>query len=132
MIKRILSVIAAIVVAALAFFVCENLTHKVYPPPTGLDTQNIEAVNTIMKNASTGFFALLLLGYAVGSFLAGIVLRKLLPEYNRIQPTIVGLVLTLTGALNFFSFYHPIWVIAVGIVLFLPCVFLGYVLMVKD
>jgi hypothetical protein len=126
MLKRILSIVAAIATAAITFFIFESFTHKLFPLPAGTDVNNIESINAAMKHAPFGAFAILLLGYAVGSFLGGIVLRKLLPQYDRIKPAIVGVVLTITGALNFFSFYHPIWVIIIGLLLFLPCVFLGY------
>jgi hypothetical protein len=129
--KRIIAAVAAVASFMLVVIAGELLNSKIYPMPATIDNKDVIAIEAWSQTQSIGMWLLLLLTYLVASIVAGIVLRVIHKEYIRSVPTAVGVALTVVGAINFFSRPHPVWVIVVGLFLFLPGVFLGYHLLTK-
>ena len=76
-------------------------------------------------------FGLLLVNYAVASFIAGLT-ATLIARRNTMRPAIVvGIVLTLAGLYNVLFLPHPLWFALVNLLVYLPFTFIGYLLVRK-
>jgi hypothetical protein len=126
MIKKILSVVVGIVVAVIVFVIVEQLVHLVYPFPAGLDFQNVEQVNQYLANVPFSYWILVLLGWIVGSVLAGILIKRISRSDELVLPLIAGAVLTLSGLANVFSFQHHAWFVVTTLMVFFVAVFTGH------
>ena len=72
MAKKILSLIAGIIAGTIVIYLVETLTSKIYPPLAGVDIiQNMEARKEYIKNTPLSALLMVLLGYTLGSFVAG-------------------------------------------------------------
>lgn len=132
MIRRVLAVIVGLIVALAVSNLIQFISHAAWPPPFDVDLANPESITTMIRTMSFGQFALFLAGYGVGSLVAGWVIGKIAQSRNFIAPLIVGLVLTVIWILLNLDFPYPTWVIVVGLFMFIPFIFLGLNIAVKD
>src|ERR1035437_5605905 len=100
MLKRILSVLAGLAIAFLIIMLNEKVVMKINPIPVGIDINDTEAIKLNLKTFPLSFFMLLLVGYAIASFAAGIV-SSLVSGRENVQPALIaGGILTVGGIVN--------------------------------
>jgi len=126
MIRKIAAVIVGLVSAVLIFLIAENLNAAIHPYPTTLDFTDSSAVETYFNNQPLLFWFVVLIGWAVGSFVCGLVSKAISKSNNKNLAYIAGGVLTLSGVANIFSLPHPTWFIIVGLLVFIPFVIAGH------
>jgi hypothetical protein len=126
MAQRILSVLAGVIAAVIIFFIFEGVNGAFFPPKDSFDYKDPQQMKEYMKALPTAAFLLLLLGYVVGSVVCGIVVRKISKVENYRLAYIAGGLLTLAWVYNFMNIPHPVWVVVIGLLLFVPSVILGY------
>lgn len=123
MIRALLAVAAGIAAAFLGITLLLPLGHAIYPPPEGIDPADREAFAEIVAGMSTGALLMILLAYAMGTFfgawLAARIARRPFPAF------LVGGVMMLAGMANLLSMPHPLWFMALGILVFLPSAWLA-------
>ena len=108
MVKKILSVIAGIIAGTIVIYLVEMLSSKVYPPPPGVDImKDKEALIEFIKNAPMSAMLLVLLGYVLGSFVAGWVSSRISGSLR--QALISGVVLMAFGIMNLVEIPQPLW-----------------------
>src|ERR1043165_4068225 len=73
MVKRILAVLAGVIAGVALVQATDMLSGKLYPPPAGIDFNNKEALKEMISNMPTNAFVLHLIGYAIASFVGGLV-----------------------------------------------------------
>ena len=71
MIRSILSVIVGILAGVVTILVLEMAGHFFYPPPAGLDPQNVEAFKEFVAAAPMGMLLSVLIAWAGGAFVGG-------------------------------------------------------------
>ena len=123
--KRIVAVLLGIVAASVVIFALESVGHKVYAPPGGLDFKNPEAVRAFIASMPRGAFALVLLGYALGSLVGGVTATLISGRTSSRAAIAVGAVLTILGLINLVSVPHPMWFAVTSLLLYIPCAWLG-------
>jgi hypothetical protein len=131
MIKNILSVVLGLAASSFIIFALEVLGHIIYPPPTDLDINNMEALKAFTSSAPAIVFVLVIIAYAVGSFIGGLVAAAIAAQNKMTKAITVGGILMGLGAYNLFMIPHPVWTILISIFLFIPCSYLGGVLGMK-
>jgi MFS family permease len=127
--KRILAVIAGLISAFVLIALIQYVSFLVYPPPEGFDYKNEEAMRQLIQSMPVGAFGMLILAYAVGSFVGGLVAGKV---SGRTQPAIIlGVVLTISGIVNLVKIEHPMWFSIVTTIIYVPMAYLGAKMVVK-
>ncbi len=126
---RTLRIVLAVVVGMLAGFwiimAGQMLGQKVYPPPPWLDIKDPASIGEAMKVIPTGALAIVLISWAVGTFIAAGIAARIAPTWKIGQGMIVGVLFLLSGISNMSMFPHPAWFWVVGVVEFLPAAYLG-------
>lgn len=125
MIRNILSAIAGLVVAWILFTAIQAGGHYMIPPEIDLDLADPYSVRAYMASLTPAMFAVVLAGYAVGSFGAGLVIGKIAESTSNAIPIIVGAILTLGWVMNLIWLPHPMWVAILGFFMFIPFTILG-------
>jgi len=124
MIRNILSIIAGIVAGIIVLFCVELVGHLISPPPA-FDVNDLEAMKAYTANAPAFIFIMLILAYMAGSFAGGFIAGSIARQKKLDNALTVGGVLLGLGTYNLFSLPHPTWVIVFGIVVFIPCAWIG-------
>jgi len=125
MVKNVLSVIIGLVASSFIIFALEVIGHIIYPAPADLDLNNMEAVKVFASAAPPIVFVLVIISYAVGSLVGGLVAAAIAVKNKMTKAITVGGILMGLGAYNLFMIPHPIWTIIISIFLFIPCSWIG-------
>lgn len=123
--RRILGLLAGIVVTAVLVGVVESLGHLVYPPPEGLDLTNPESLKAYMSAVPIGAMLSVLVAWAVGTMagagLAGVIAR----DKECLLGTILGALFLIGAIVNMAMIPHPLWFWIAGILVFPLAAFVG-------
>ena len=126
MIRNILSVVVGLATAIITFLIAEAINSSLQPVPTNLDFKESLVFKTFYENQPLSLWLLVLVGWVVGSFLCGLLIKCISKNDNKKLPIIAGCILTLSAIANFFSLPHPTWFIVVGLLVFIPSTLLGH------
>ena len=131
MAKRILSVIIALVVSLGLIMASENIGGYIFQHPA-VDMKDPKTVSNMMASMPIAAFLWLLLGYAVSSYIGGLI-ATLISGRQKMQPAlIVGAFLLVGGIMNLISIpYHPLWFMIADVAVYFPFALLGYVTVKK-
>lgn len=123
--KYFISTIIGLITGIICISLFEYLILNVFPLPANIDMQDINSIEENMDSIPLINFIMVLIGYALASFIAGFVSIKI-KTHNPVLPImIIGIVLTVFGFINFVTIPHPIWMIVIGSIIFIPMVWLG-------
>ena len=129
MIRKILAVIAGTFAAVVIFTVMQTIGGAIFGSPQmpeGGGMPDPAVMAAYMLNLPLGAFALLALGYIIGSFAAGFLARKISQSDSLVIPVIIGIVLTLAWILNIWMVPHPMLMTVIGFFCYLPFTILGH------
>ncbi|HRO44057.1 MAG TPA: hypothetical protein PL009_14575 [Flavipsychrobacter sp.] len=126
MLRKIIAVIVGIVAATLLFMGFESIIERLYPLPHGTDRADHAAMEAYVKTLPSTALILVLAGWAVGSFICGLLIRIIARSADKTPAYIAGLFLTTAGIVDIFMVPHPIWFIIIGILLFIPFTLIGH------
>ncbi|TGL40332.1 hypothetical protein [Leptospira perdikensis] len=127
MIKNSFSILLGLVSAMAIMMAVEFLNSFFVKPPSDEIIANPELLKEFMTNLPTSAYLPVYFGYVLGAFVAGIVTMKLSKSNQTLMIVLVGSLLTLAGAFNFFVFLpgQPLWFVILSLLSFLPFVWLG-------
>lgn len=123
MIRNILSIVSGLFVAFSTLIIVEMSNSAIHA------SSNIDLSSNLELPFS--FWVILIGGWILGSFLAGLVARLMSKKQSKIFPIILGLILIASSVANFTMIKHPIWVMIISIPSFLIFSFLGFNLKIK-
>lgn len=129
--RKILAVVAGVILAGIVVYAVEAIGHQVYPPPAGLDMKNMEAMKNYVATLPMGALLFVLLAYVLGSFAGGWLAAKIARSSQIHVPLTVGGVQLFFGLINLLMIPHPLWFAIAAVIVFLPAAFLGGKLGVK-
>ncbi len=114
-VRKVVAVIAGLVVAMLVVMVTEGAGHAIFPPPEGLDITKPEDQARLMEviplGAKIAVVVAWFLGAMAGAATAMAVGRHALPGW------IVGLVLVALSLFTTQMFPHPLWMMVAAVAL---------------
>lgn len=131
--KSSAAVFIAIVLASATMMVVETVNSFLFPFPEGMDTTDLAAVQAFAHTLPATAFWVVIFGWALGSFVGGVVVTKLAQKWGASQHDaamfawVTGSVLLLLGIVNSFVLLpgiHPLWFHFVS----LPALVIGSVL----
>jgi hypothetical protein len=131
MVKNILSVILGLIASFVTILIFESISHIIHPMPEGMDLNDMEAIKGYISTAPSIVFVLVILGYAIGSLVAGLISSAIAVTNKMTKAITVGGILMGLGAYNLFMIPHPIWTIIISIFVFIPCSYIGGLLGIK-
>ncbi|WP_332470999.1 hypothetical protein [Leptospira abararensis] len=134
MLKNSFSILVGLVSAMVIIMTFEFLNSFFVKPPNDEIIANPELLKDYMANLPTIAYIPVYLGYLFGSLVSGIVTIKLSKNHNAFMVILVGSLLTLFGAFNFFIFLpgQPLWFVSISLLSFLPFTWLGKKLVSKS
>ena len=106
MFRSTLAAIAGIVAGGAGVAVIQFLSHRINPPPPGLDLNNPKDVAVMMEQISLGALLGVELSYLVGSLVAGVLVGMLAGNRSAIVALVVGGVFTVFNVINLVSIPH--------------------------
>jgi hypothetical protein len=128
MFSTLRSLLAAILGLLAGFWIIlagQLLGQKIYPPPPWLDVNNPDSLAAAMKVIPAGALAIVLVSWAVGTFIGSGIAARIAPTWKIGQGMIVGILFLMSGISNMSMFPHPPWFWIIGVVEFLPVAYLG-------
>ncbi len=107
--RSILGLVVGIAVAVLTIMLFQWISHTVWPPPEGLDTENSAALAEHLKDAPLASLLLVVAGYIVGTF-DGVFLGCLIGTAKRyIYAVVIGGLMLVGTITTLIMIPHPIW-----------------------
>ena len=125
MIRSILGVVLGAFVAVVVIFAIQAASMVVYPLPEGTDRSDAESMKAAISGLPMGAFALLLVGYALGTLVGAWIAATIARRAPVIHGLIVGGLFLIGNILNVSSLPHPMWYVAASVLMFLPVAFVG-------
>jgi len=123
--RKILAVVAGVILAGIITFAVQKIGHQVYPPPENLDMKNMEAMKAYVATLPMGPLLFVLLSYIVGSFAGGWLAAKIARTSQIHLPLTVGGVQLFFGLINLVMIPHPMWFAIASVIVFLPAAYFG-------
>lgn len=123
--RRILSVLAGVVVGWVVVSLGEMLQHQLFPPPEGLNVKDKEAIKAYAENLPDAAFAVLLGVWLCSALLGGLVAGKLGQPEGMRSALLTGAILLATSILNMVLIPHPVWLMVCTVILYLPFAYAG-------
>ncbi len=129
--KRVLAVLAGLVVGVLVIFLAEAIEMAIFPPPANFNPNDPEQLKALMANAPALSLVLVLIGYFLGAFVGGMVATTIIKGTTWMPALIVGAVLTVLGLINLIAIPHPIWFTISGLGIYFAGVFIAFLMYTK-
>jgi len=124
-VKNFLNTIWALIAAVATIAIVQAVSGMIYPPPPGLDFQNQVEVARWANSMPVGAYLMVMLAYALGSFVGGLVVGRFVTAQQFIRAGIIGAFLMLAGFMNLAAIPHPLWFSVITTILFIPMALLG-------
>ena len=133
--KRVVPIVGGILSGVTIVFTTDSISEALYPLSPDIDRENHDQVINFYRNLPASAFILMLMGYIIASFVAGVVATALIKRYSRgntatpVRPVFTaGLLLTVANIVNAIGFPHPFWFIVCNTILHVPAALVGYYL----
>ena len=123
--KSVLAVLGGVIVGFIVIFVVQNISSAMYSLPDGVGIDDRDALARAMSALPLGAFLLVLLSYAMGSFIGGWTAARHAPASPVAHAIAVGGLLTIAGLMNLMAFRHPTWFIVLNVPEFVFFAWLG-------
>jgi hypothetical protein len=131
MLRNIISVAAGIITASVLIAVVEIVSHKIYPPPAGIDFNNKEAIKEMMLSIPKGAMLLVIAAHAAGAFGGGFTAAMIAEHRKMMYAALTGGIVMIMGIANLLMVPHPVWFAVADLLVFIPGAWLGALLALK-
>ena len=132
MLRTLFAVIAGFFAAEIVITVIEAASAMwLFPPPTGFDFRDKDAVDAFVASMPPAAFATVLSGWLLGSFIGAFVAARIALVHRLPAALLIGLVVVIGTIVNATDISHPAWVVALGVLLPLPLAWLAATLAQK-
>lgn len=125
MLKKIMAVIAGIIVGSICVWAVETVNHLIYPYPEGMKPGDMEGFkNYIEALPFLGKF-MVIIGYALGALVSGFIATKISKDGKPTAALICGIIFLVFTIYNMTVLPTPIWFWVLGILVW-TLVLAGY------
>ncbi len=114
--RGIAATVAGVLLAGLTIAGVEWLGHRLYPPPAGLQANDLQALAAHVAAMPIGALLFVLLAWLLGVFLGGLVAAFLAGRRHRLYAGVVVAVILLGAIANFAMIPHPAWFMALTVI----------------
>ena len=124
--KQIIAVLVGVVVGIAVTAIVVTISSNLYPMPQALDRTDPEAMRQFVFEQPITAKLLMLIGWMVSAFAAGLAAALLAPEgKGRTMAIYAGAILMAFGVANAFMVPHPMWMLIIGLLQYIPLAHLG-------
>lgn len=107
--RYLLALVAGVLVAGFIVAGIEALGHAVYPPPAGLDPNDMQQLAAAVDAMPVGALLFVALAWVAGAYVGGVVAARLAPGHRGLMAGVIG-ALILAGAVAMLVMIpHPLW-----------------------
>lgn len=121
--RTILGVVIGLIVAMLVMMTVEFLSMQVSPPPPGFTLDNEADLARLVEMASPASKALVVLGWALASFIGGWVAARISRQHRLVAALVIGVLIVVGVVFNAANIPHPLWMNVLGVLLPVPLAF---------
>ena len=116
MVRKILAVVAGLVVALLIVMLIQRFGHSLFPPPTDMDISDQEFMRKYVASLPWGPLAFVIASYVLAAFGGGLVAAMLAGERPMIFSGLIALAVLAGAVSTMVMIPHPTWfeIAAVG------------------
>ncbi|RLJ33113.1 hypothetical protein CLU97_2588 [Chryseobacterium sp. 7] len=130
MLRRILAVLAGLIVGSICIAGVENIGHYLYPPPAEVGAGDMNALKIYVSEAPFMALFFIILAYALAAVASGFTASKISNNGKNTAALICGIVFLLITIYMMVSLPTPIWFWILGILVW-GLVFVGHQLALK-
>jgi uncharacterized membrane-anchored protein len=123
--RSITAILVGFVTGFVVIVACEYANIKMFPLPADTNPADPASMNAAFAAMPAKALALVLLGWAIGTFGASFVATRLAPQFKALHGMILGLIFLGGAIMNMREVHHPLWFWIVGILLFFPAAYTG-------
>lgn len=120
MLRSVLGVVVALLVAVLVITMVEWLGHALYPPPGGFDLDDPGAAAKIVASLPIGALLFVALAWGIGAFIGGWVAARIAGRAPLLHAGIISGFLMAGGIATMIMIPHPAWFWVAGLAIFMP------------
>jgi hypothetical protein len=124
-VRSALSIFLGMISSFFLILAIEMLGGLMIPPPPGLFAPEAETVAEARKLISPAMFAIVLVAWAIGTFIGAGIAARIAPRWKLGHGMIIGVLLLLASINQMGMFPHPTWVWVIGLAEFLPVAYFG-------
>ncbi len=124
-IRSLLALIASILITGTVISLIQALNQYILPLPEGIDFSKPEELKELMKSIPLSAMLMVELSYIIGTIIGGFTIGILASSDDLMLSVILGLFFTAANILNIISIPHPLWMIILTMITFLPGALLG-------
>jgi hypothetical protein len=125
MTNKILAILAGVAIGVIVVVIGDILLHQGYPIPAHFDMNNEYDVKRAMNLMPAIAFVLMLFYWLLSAFMAGLVAGRIAKQGWQMPTIFSGIVLLLAAVLNMLYIPHPIWMVVLAVVFYIPAAFYG-------
>jgi hypothetical protein len=117
-VRSVLAIVVAFVVASAIMAVVETVNGKVLYPglhEAASGVKDREGIRQVMASAPIGALLVVLLGWAVGTFVGGLIAARIASRAKAIHAVALGVLVALAGIANNLALPPPIWFWVAGL-----------------
>lgn len=131
MLRKTIGVFAGIAIAVMIFMGFERILDALYPAPKVVDISDYVAKTNYEINLPNSALLLNILGWIIGSFICGLVIKIIDHSNSKTPAYIAGLFLMSAGIVAIFAYPHPIWYYILSMIVFIPFSILGHSIYIR-
>ncbi len=109
MLRDFVAVVAGIITAFLTIMLIDKIGHMIYPPPTGLDFADPEAIRPYLATLPIGAYLFIWASSVVGAFTGTLIACFAGAARTAILAAAVGGIVFAATVANFIWIPHPLW-----------------------
>lgn len=125
MLKKILAVVAGIIVGSICVWAVETLNHMLYPYPEGMKPGDMEGFKNYIETLPFLGKFMVIIGYALGALVSGFIATKISKDGKPTAALICGIIFLVFTIYNMTVLPTPIWFWILGILVW-TLVLAGY------
>jgi ABC-type uncharacterized transport system permease subunit len=121
--RRIGAVIVGIIACFAIVQVGELVVHKLYPPPSGYNTHNMEEIKHYVATLPTPAMVIVLVGHLVGTIVGAFAAAKI--GRSRVPAYVIGALLLVGGVVSTFMIPQPLWFVVLELATYIGATIIG-------
>jgi len=123
--KYFLSTILGLIAGFVSISLLEYVFNIIFPLPTGIDVKSVDSMIENMDRIPMVNMILVIVSYALSSLIAGFISVKI-KTLKPIGPVLtIGVLFTAACFINFNLIPHPLWMVLICSITFVPMTWLG-------
>jgi hypothetical protein len=121
--RRIAAVVAGLVIAFAIVMAFELIPHHMYPPPAGMNMNDVAQVKPYVASLPATAFAIVLLGHLIGTIAGTSVAAGI--ARDRRAAYVLGTLLFVAGIMNAITIPQPVWFSAASFAIYVIGTLIG-------